>query len=179
MPTYPVQSVRYADILRAVKVRLQSQLAASLGTDPSRVVLVKGGGYKVPFEAGSHFRVRSVRGAYFGEDGGGRIAMPVTRIIAVDVFTRSAMDPAGEDDLALTEATEGHFDREEAVAGALAIWTPLSTPIPPADPVRLTVEPLHPAEVPQDADAPDAERYNGYVVSSLYFDCRYVSKLSQ
>lgn len=179
MPTYPPQATRFADILLAVKARLQTELASSLSLDPSRVVLVKGGGYKLPYLAEFHVRVRAIRGLYFGDHGGGRFAMPITRVIAVDLFSRNALDQAGQDDHALTDAETGHYDREEAVANALVIETLLSTPTPPADPVPLIVEPLHPVEVPQDADAPDPERYNGYVVSTVYFDVKYVSKLSQ
>lgn len=177
---YPTQSARFADILLAVKARLQARLATLFDLDPTRVVVVKGGGYKLPpYVAEMHVRVRGVRGAYFGDAGAGRTAMLVTRIIAADVFTRSAKDQAGQDEAALTEEDEGHYDREEGVADALVLFWPQSTPVPPAEAANLTVEPLHPSEVPQDADAPEPERYSGWAVSTVYFDCRYVAKFTQ
>lgn len=181
---YPTQSARFADILLAVKNRLVVNLPALLNgpgltiIDPSRIILVKGGGYRVKFVAERHVRVRAVRGLYFGDAGAARTAMYVTRTIAVDVFTRSALDPAGEDDAALTEELHGHYDLEEAVADSLVLWMPATAPLV-GDPAPLTIEPLHPAEVPQDADAPDDERYEGYLCSTVYFDCRYEAKLSQ
>lgn len=162
------QSSRFAAILTAIAERLRD----SLELDSLRVRVVKSGGYDVPATGEAHYRVRPLRGVYFSEAGAGRYGMTATRTVAIDVWTRNSIDEYGADEIALTEEDNGHYDAEEAAADKLALWSPLSNA---ETPVPLTTEPLHPIAVERDADAPEPERSRGYLVSSLYFEVKYVA----
>lgn len=160
------QSTRFAAVLLAVADRLRAQLRL----DPSMVRVTKRGGYGVAFAGEAHYRVRSVRGSLFADAGAGHWGTPITRVLAVDVWVRSGIDAAGEDEVALTEEDYGSYDREEEVAIALLEpWVPLN-----ADSEPLTIEPLHPVAEIEDADAPEDDRSRGYLVSTLYFEAKYV-----
>lgn len=160
------QSARVAAVLLAVAERLRSQLRL----DSSMVRVCKRGGYKVAFAGEAHYRVRPVRGLYFGDAGAGHWGTPVTRTFAIDCWVRSGLDAAGEDEIALTEEEFGAFDREEEVAIALIEpWVPAN-----GDGEPLTVEPLHFVSDVEDADAPEDDRARGYLVSTLYVEAKYV-----
>lgn len=161
------QSSPFGDILLSIAERLRSELEL----DSMRVRVVKSGGYAEPATGESHYRVRPLRGVYFGDAGAGRYGMTATRTVAIDVWTRNSIDGYGEDEVALTEEDRGHYAAEEAAADKLALWSPLDT----EGEVNLTTEPLHPTVVERDADAPEPERSRGYLVSSIYFEVKYVA----
>lgn len=165
---YSPQSVRFSDVVLALKARLTDQL----GSDQVRVV--KGGGYSIPAIGEQHFRVRPLRRSDFGEWGGGRYGLPVTRTVAVDCFVRSGLDVVGEDEAALTEADAGLFDVEDAVVDAIT-YSPLTDGASPPQPLLL--EPPKFTQPSSDPDQPEPKRYTGYLVSTVYVEVKYAARL--
>ena len=167
---YPTQSARFADIL----LRTQEVLAARLGLPIEMVPIVKGGKYPIPAIGEYHCAIRPLSGAINGEIGSGRYALPIKRLIAIDISVRSAVDELSSDSAILTEPDFGLFDREEAVLDALCV-----RPLLDASGTALLIEPMHPTQPTSDPDANQEDRSVGWVRSTIYLECFYIAKLGK
>ncbi len=163
---YSSQTTPFATILR----RLRDKLVEDLALDAYRVVIQKKSGYEVEPLKESHLAIRPLNGLVAAEHGGGRLSTPVTRIVAIDIYTRSSIDEYGSDLEALCEEAVGHFAMQEAVYESLLFRQLMSDE---DTPVALLLEPLHPALDVEDPNRPDPLRATGTLVSTIFFEVHY------
>lgn len=115
----------------------------------------------------------------YTDSGAGRLATPVGRRMRVYVYTRSAEDSVGGDEIALwgtdptaiynmDPVTAGHLLREEQVYNALINWMPLTDGGEP-----LCLSPVHPLDASEFPERP-AEDEAGLLRSCLDFELVYV-----
>lgn len=154
----------------AILIALRDKLVADLGFDESRVVVMKRGGYAIAPLVENFIAVRPLAGLYSADHGGGRLSTPVSRIVAVDIYTRCSIDEYGSDYVALTEDSLGFYAIEEAVAESLLFKMLMSDADTPAP---LLIEVLHPIREVEDAEKPDPQRFVGCLLGTLYWEVRY------
>jgi hypothetical protein len=151
----------WALIVLAARDRIASALSL-----PANKVFIRGTqprGTQTPGEFSVHLRTLStdpIGGP--GQRIGGRQRV---RRLAVDLFTRSGKDSAGDDRIALTESVKGHYYREEAAVLALDLWRPSGALVPFSE-VAPVAEPFR--------DNPEL----GFIVSTLYFEITYLISAS-
>ena len=168
----PSEAVSFAEIASKIRPRL----ALYCGLDSSYVLPVANADYDITIveDFFLYFQVFDIDA--FGDNGAGRLNPWATRRLRVYVYTRSGVDPYGEDEVALLgldsdpAANEGigHFAAEELVIGALYNWMPLN-----ADNRARTIEPFHPA-TGSGPPLRKAENGEGLLRSALDFEIKYV-----
>ena len=203
MITYTPQSVRYTDILRAVKNRLVSRrvtsdrpmtsgetqesfiyisrTASPAGYPTERWIRIYPGSLGSVSESPTGFGVKT--------HDGGRWDTRAIRSLIVELFTRCDADQVGDGEVSLIGEVDavrrneigaeiGHLSMEEAVIDALHMWVPTNKDINPSIPddqiKPLTYQPIF---LRSAESPPQDDRSRGYIVSRLVFETAYLMKL--
>jgi hypothetical protein len=114
--------------------------------------------------------------------GAGRYGTDARRVVRVSVHTRASVDEAGSAEHLLTDAeintALGHVALEEAVMDALHLhWLTYSDE--ETDETDLLIEPMRLLEDGSDGPKRPEVKDEGWAVSDLYFELRYVLPLTQ
>jgi len=141
---------------------VRDQLIKVTEVAPAYVRIVANDDYKVTYET-KLLCIRPLGRRPFVNAGAGRRARPSYRTLRVWIETRSRVDHAGNDLVALTK----HFDFEDEVINALDDFYP---PVSTAD-APLTIEPLH--FLDSGAGAPTREAVNEVGVVKSFLDFEY------
>lgn len=196
-PPVPTGSIiPFALVAEAIVLRV----AAALGTSTDWVRPVASDDYKVTETENLFAYVRfygpspvdPTTGEYYPDDGSGRYRRVVGRRVRVYLYTRTAEDAYGGDEVALLGADgttaqnvttppvmPGHFVAEELVMNALDDWTPVYFDETAQRNKPYTVGPLHQID---DADGPPVrppEEEAGLVRSHLDFQVCYKSAVQR
>ena len=186
MPSFPgtyasttsPQGARFSDILLWVR----QELVDKTGIDESRVNILAERNPKPRQFAETNLRIRPLGRDVTPDPGGGRNADYKVRRFAVDVCTRLAVDYAGSDLEAIVKADVtvneglGQLGVEDLVLDAIdfRFATKTDPDNPNADPTRLTIQPV--VEVTGVTDPEKPKPADGFTLSSLYFEAKYVQK---
>lgn len=151
---------------------MQQRLMAVLGFPKERVKLSCRRNTPHPHEQYVVVRPRSHITHQVYRHGGGRADTRVTRRVAVELWTRLALDETGDSEQWLLDASLGHLDREHQIFDALENFQPLN-----AQGDWLVYQPLklYPTSDP-DLEEPDEPEWGRSVQE---YDVSYVLDLSQ
>jgi hypothetical protein len=170
------QSASFRLHLLAVKARVVDDCSV----DASRVRITMEG--SKPRYVGEQFvTVTPGRLLPSPDAGAGRYGTPARRVIRVSVHTRSNRDEAGSSEKLLTDAEVatalGHVALEEAVMDALHLHD-LTYSDDETDETELLIEPMRLLEDGSDGPKRPETKDEGWGVSDLFFEVKYVLPLT-